>query len=62
MNTAALIRVNLARSNRRNLERLQKMIFSLQACRACFIDGFNPNQFSPGPSSPGLASLGLAPQ
>jgi hypothetical protein len=45
---AALVAVNLAEPNRRKLERLQKMIFSLPPRRAWTIDGFNSDQFLPG--------------
>jgi hypothetical protein len=41
--------------HRRKLERLQKMIFSLQPRRAWTIDGFNSGQLSPGLSPPGPA-------
>src|SRR6516165_6883464 len=45
---------------RGKLERLQKMIFSLQPPRAWTIDGFNSDQFSQGFSRPGLAHPGFA--
>jgi hypothetical protein len=50
---AALVAVNLAEPNRRKLERLQKMIFSLQPRRAWTIDGFNSDQFPLILSPPG---------
>src|SRR6516162_11087440 len=45
---------------RGKLERLQKMIFSLQPPRAWTIDGFNSDQFWQGFSRPGLAHQGFA--
>src|SRR6516225_4115737 len=45
---------------RGKLERLQKMIFSLQPPRAWTIDGFNSDQFWQGFSLPGLGHPGLS--
>jgi hypothetical protein len=45
-----------------SLERLQKMIFSLQPHRAWTIDGFNSDQFSQGLSSPRLSLPGFPQQ
>ena len=36
------------------------MIFSLQPCRGCIIDGFNSDQFSQGLSLPGLSLPGIS--
>jgi hypothetical protein len=62
INSGSADSVNLASEQARILERLQKMIFSLQPCRACIIDGFNSDQFSQGLSLPGLSLPGLSPQ